>query len=425
MSPSDPAAAPLSPRTAYVVKVYPRFSETFVVTEVLAREAAGEDLTIVALRPTTDARFHPELAAVRAPVVHLPKPTKLSEGWAGVAAAQDRLPGFAERFAAILPFLTRIEATDALQGIDLAVEVHRRGIDHLHAHFASVAARVAYVAAALAGVTFSVTTHAKDIFHADVDADLLGEVLGAASTVIAISDYNRAYLEERHPQVAERIRLVRNGIDVERFAYRAPAPVGPTLRVAAVGRLVEKKGFDVLVAAAARARDGGTRLEVRIAGDGELRADLEARIATAGLTDTVTLLGPRGQDEIRDLLRWADVLVAPCVVGRDGNADGLPTVLLEAMAMGVPCISTSVTGIPEAIHPAHPHGPATGLLLPPGDVDAVARALADVARPDFPRVEIAGAARALVETEFDSRTQARRLAEVTAQPALLMTGATR
>ena len=334
MSPSDPAA-PHRPRTAYVVKVYPRFSETFVVTEVLAREAAGEDLTIVALRPTTDARFHPELAAVRAPVVHLPKPTKLSEGWAGVAAAQDRLPGFAERFAAILPFLTRIEATDALQGIDLAVEVHRRGIDHLHAHFASVAARVAYVAAALAGVTFSVTTHAKDIFHADVDADLLGEVLGAASTVIAISDYNRAYLEERHPQVAERIRLVRNGIDVERFAYRAPAPVGPTLRVAAVGRPVEKKGFDVLVAAAARARDGGTRLEVRIAGDGELRADLEARIATAGLTDTVTLLGPRGQDEVRDLLRWADVLVAPCVVGRDGNADGLPTVLLEAMASGI------------------------------------------------------------------------------------------
>ncbi|MGA8046330.1 MAG: glycosyltransferase [Dermatophilaceae bacterium] len=407
-----------TPRTGYVVKVYPRFSETFVVTEVLAREAAGDDLTIFALRPTTDARFHPELAAVRAPVVHLAKPTKLTEGWAGLAAAQDELPGFAERFASVLPFLSRIDATDALQGIDLAVAARRHGIEHLHAHFASVAARVAYVASVLADIDFSVTTHAKDIFHADIDADLLGEVLGAASTVIAISRYNHVFLEEQFPAITERIRLVRNGIDVEKFTFRAPGPVDGTLRVAAVGRLVEKKGFDVLVDAAALARDRGLPLEVRIAGDGELREDLEAQITAAGLEDTVTLLGPRGQDEVRDLLRWADVLVAPCVVGRDGNADGLPTVLLEAMAMGVPCVSTAVTGIPEAVHAATPDGPATGLLLPPGDIEAVATALQDLATPDFPRAEIARAARDLIETEFDSRVQARRLAHVTAgEPA--------
>ncbi|WP_226963562.1 glycosyltransferase [Nostocoides sp. F2B08] len=420
---SDP-----TPRTGYVVKVYPRFSETFVVTEVLAREAAGDDLTIFGLRPTTDARFHPELAMVRAPVVHLTKPTKLTDGWAGLASAQEQLPDFAERFASILPYLARIDATDALQGIDLAIAARRRGIEHLHAHFASVAARVAYVASVLADITFSVTTHAKDIFHADVDADLLGEVLGAASTVVAISEYNQGFLEGQYPEVTERIRLVRNGIDVERFTYSAPTPVGDTLRVAAVGRLVEKKGFDVLVDAAALARDRGLSLEVRIAGDGELREDLEAQITAAGLEGTVTLLGPRGQDEIRDLLRWADVLVAPCVVGRDGNADGLPTVLLEAMAMGVPCVSTAVTGIPEAIHPASPEGPATGLLLPPGDVEAVAAAMEDAARPDFPRTEIARSARALIETEFDSRVQARRLADVTApsaRPAPQPTGAVR
>jgi glycosyltransferase involved in cell wall biosynthesis len=413
------------PRTGYVVKVYPRFSETFVVTEVLAREAAGDDLTIFALRPTTDARFHPELAAVRAPVVHLPKPTKLTEGWAGMATAQEHLPDFAERFASILPFLTRIDATDALQGIDLAVAARRRGIEHLHAHFASVAARVAYVASALAGITFSVTTHAKDIFHADVDTDILGEILRAASTVVAISRYNHGFLEEQHPEVAERISLVRNGIDVEKFTFEAPEPVGDTLRVAAVGRLVEKKGFDVLIDAAALARARGTSLEVLIAGDGELREDLEAQITAAGLDGTVTLLGPRGQDEVRHLLRWADVLVAPCVVGRDGNADGLPTVLLEAMAMGVPCVSTEVTGIPEAIHPASTQGPATGLLLPPGDTEAVATTLQDVARPDFPRAEIARAARELIEAEFDSRVQARRLADVTTRPTLDSTGALR
>lgn len=423
-------------RTGYVVKVYPRFSETFVVTEVLAREAAGEDLTIFALRPTTDARFHPELADVQAPVVHLGKPTKLTEGWGVMARAQAELPHFAERFAAILPLLARLDVTDAVQGIDLALAVRRLGIDHLHAHFATAAARVAAIAAALADVTFSVTTHAKDIFHADVDADLLGEVLGAARTVIAISEFNQAFLEANHPHLTGRIRLVRNGIDVTRFAYREPRPPGPVLRVAAVGRLVEKKGFDVLVDAAALARSRGTRLEVRVAGDGELREDLAARITAHGLGHSVTLLGPRAQDEVRDLLRWADVLVAPCVVGQDGNADGLPTVLLEAMAMGVPCVSSAVTGIPEAVHPAGPRGPATGVLLPPGDVPALAEALAAVADAAFPREPIARAARDLVEAEFDSRVQARRLAEVTAEvtadtatptdrPTPLMTGALR
>lgn len=400
----------------YVVKVYPRFSETFIVTELLAREAAGADLTIFSLRPTSDPRFHAEISAVRAPVVHLDKPHKLSDGWAIMSEAQAELPWFGERFASLLPFLTRIDVTDALQGIDLALRARRQGVAHLHAHFASASGRVAYIAAVLAGLTFSVTTHAKDIFHADVDPEVLGEVLAAASTVIAISEHNREFLLERYPQVAGRIRLVRNGIDLDRFDYRPPWAAGEGLRVAAVGRLVEKKGFDVLVSGAALARARGTALEVRIAGDGERRAALGAQIDAAGLSDVVTLLGPQGQDEVRSLLRWADVLVAPCVIGSDGNADGLPTVLLEAMAMGVPCVSTSVTGIPEAIHPESSDRPATGVLLSPGDVEGVAQALADVARPDFPREAISRAARDLVENEFDATRQARLLAAMTAGP---------
>ena len=265
------------------------------------------------------------------------------------------------------------------------------------------------------------TTHAKDIFHSDVEPQVLGEVLAGASTVIAISEYNRAFLRANYPHVADRVRLVRNGIDVDRFDYRPPRAHGEVLRVAAVGRLVEKKGFEVLVSGAALARARGTGLEVRIAGEGELRAALGAQIDSAGLADVVTLLGPQGQDEVRSLLRWADVLVAPCVIGSDGNADGLPTVLLEAMAMGVPCVSTSVTGIPEAIHPASADRPATGVLLSPGDVEGVARALAEVARPGFPREAISRAARDLVETEFDATTQARRLTDVTTEPISTLT----
>lgn len=407
--PSDP-----TPRTGYVVKVYPRFSETFVVTEILAREEAGERLGIYALRPTTDARFHPEIARVQAPVTHLPRARRLTDGWDVLTAAQRELPGFAERFAALLPFLALVEATDVTQGLELARAVRRDGITHLHAHFATSAARVAHIAATLTGIGYSVTTHAKDLFHESVDPELLERLLAGAEHVVAISEHNRRHLERTFPAVAGRVRLVRNGLDLDRFPYADPAPVRGPLRVAAVGRLVEKKGFGLLVEAVRRARQDGLEAQVRIAGDGELAEQLARQVRDSGLEGTVELLGPRSQVEVRELLGWADVMAAPCVVGADGNADGLPTVLLEAMASGVPCVSTAVTGIPEAVHPAGPDGPATGLLLEPGDVPALARALQDTARPDFPRVEIARAARRLIEEEFDTRRQSRMLAALEA-----------
>lgn len=400
-------------RTGYVVKVYPRFSETFVVTEILAREAAGEDLTIFALRPTTDARFHPELALVRAPVHHLPRPTTLSGGWQTLTRAHRELPGFGRRFAALLPFTTRLEVSEVVQGVELALAARAAGVTHLHVHFASLQARAARVASALTRIPYSVTTHAKDLFHEAVDADLLGEVLRHADAVVAISDYNRTHLRSAYPDVADRVTLVRNGIDLDRFRYADPAPPAGPLRVAAVGRLVEKKGFSVLIEAAARLRAGGTDLQVRIAGDGELAGDLTRQVAQAGVGDVVTLLGPRSQAEIRDLLGWADVLAAPCVVGADGNADGLPTVLLEAMATGVPCVASDVTGIGEAVRPAGSAGPATGELIPPADPEALATALRRVATADYPRTDVARAARAHVEEHFDTRRQSRRLAALT------------
>lgn len=411
--------SPSEPRTGYVVKVYPRFSETFVVTEILAREAAGENLAIFALRPTTDARFHPEIARVQAPVHHLAKPTKLADTWTAVARAQRELPDFADRLAALVPFMAGIDPTEAVQGIDLALEAGRAGITHLHVHFASSPARVARIASALLDIPYTVTTHAKDIFHGSVDHELLTEVLSHADGVVAISDYNRRYLGGLLPQLRERTHLVRNGLDLDRFPYTDPTGLGGPLKVAAVGRLVEKKGFSELVEALARASRRGLLAQVRIAGEGELAADLQQQVTEAGLAATVTLVGPRSQSEIRELLWWADVLVAPCVVGADGNADGLPTVLLEAMATGVPCISTAVTGIPEAVHGPTDDEAATGILLAPGDTDALTGALLAVADPAYPRVDVARAARTLVERDYDTRRQSRLLAGLqrTAPPA--------
>ncbi|GEO92944.1 glycosyltransferase [Kocuria flava] len=393
-------------RVGYVLKVYPRFSETFVVSEILAREAQGEQLEIFSLRHSTDPRFHPEPARVQAPVTHVGRPERAAEGWAVLARAAEVVPGFAGRLAALLPELARTEASEVHQGVALATAVVEHGITHLHAHFASLAARVAEIASRLTGVPFTVTTHAKDIFHESVDPDRLRRTLARARTVVAISEHNRRHLAGRFPEHAATLRLVRNGLELERFPYRDPRPPGERLHVAAVGRLVPKKGFDRLLHAAARLRAEGRSLRLSIAGGGELAGPLGALAARLGLEDAVELLGPRTQAEVAALLRTADVFAAPCVVGPDGNADGLPTVLLEAMAMGVPVVATDVTGIPEAVREGPPR---TGLLVPADDVAALARALARAADPGFDRVGTARAARALVEREHDGARQAAAL----------------
>ena len=406
-------------RTAYILKVYPRFSETFVVTEILAREAAGEDLAIYALRPTSDSRFHPQLAQVQAPVTHVRRALKLSTEWGTFARAHAELPDFGARFGELMPLLVRLDPSDAAQAVELALALRRDGITRMHVHFATLASWCAAVASALTGIPYTVTTHAKDIFHQDLDPVLLREILQRAERVVAISEYNRRHLLTIDPTLGDKVVLVRNGLDLPRFTYRDPEPPHTPLRVLAVGRVVEKKGFDHLVDAAHQLHEQGVPLQVRIVGEGELLPALRQQIADAGLTDVVSLLGSRSQAELVAELDWADVMAAPCVVGADGNADGLPTVLLEAMASGVPCVATDVTGIPEAVHPAQGETPATGILLSherTGLPQRLAAALRQVADPSWPRVETARAARALIEREFDTTRQVGLLADL-ARPA--------
>lgn len=404
-------------KIGYVLKVYPRFSETFIVTEILAREAQGEKVEIFALRHSTDPRFHPELARVQAPLSYVPRPFKASEAWAVLARAQATIPDFGARLAEVLPDVVDTEASEVHQGIDLAATITERGITHLHCHFANLSVKVAEIASRITGVPYSVTTHAKDLFHESVDHARLERTLRHADHVVTISDYNRRFLARNFPEHATDLHLIYNGLELDRFPYADPRPPGETLHVVGVGRLVEKKGFDVLIEAAATAHAAGLPLRVTIAGGGDHDQPLRDLAAARGVAHLVEFLGPRTQREIGDLLRSADVFAAPCVVGADGNADGLPTVLLEAMAMGVPVIATRVTGIPEVVHNAGAaEQPQTGVLLDPGDVQGLARAFATVAEATWDRVAVARAARALVEAHFDSRRQAGQLRDLLPTP---------
>jgi glycosyltransferase involved in cell wall biosynthesis len=391
--------SPSEPRIGYVLKMYPRFSETFVVTEILAREAQGEQLEIFSLRPPADGRFHEMLAAVRAPVTYLPRSRlRGAEVWDLLRAATGRLP----RTGAVLDQLLAAGVEDAAQALELALLAEERGVEHLHAHFATVATTVARLAALLRGGTYSFTAHAKDIFQEPLDRADLDRKLRDAHHVVTVSDYNTAHLRRRFPARSDRVHRVYNGVALDEFAHHAGGD--RRRQVVAVGRLVEKKGFTVLLDALARLAAAGHAVPCVIAGSGPLEADLRAQVERQGLGGLVRMPGPLPQSEIRALVAQSAVLAAPCVVAADGNADGLPTVLLEAMALGTPCVSTRVTGIPEAVR----HG-STGLLTESGDAQGLADALLRLLDDAALRDRLGAAARRVVEAEFDARNQARTL----------------
>lgn len=405
MLPETRSPASSTSRIGYVLKMYPRFSETFIVTEILELEALGRDLEIFSLRLPVDGRFHPDLARVHAPVTYLhPGILKPEHVWAALRRFLEEVgPLVPEQLSA----LAAAEPREAAQALDLARAARRDGLTHLHAHFGSVATTVARLAAALAGITYSFTAHAKDIFHEEVvDAELHDKLADAAAT-ITVSDYNLDHLRERFGPAAARTRRLYNGIALDRFGYRDPAETEEGRRgdapplIAAVGRLVEKKGFDVLLDAARLLRERGLPFRLRIAGAGPLEQDLAAQIAASDLGACVELCGPLPQDGVRDLVSEAAVFAAPCRVGADGNRDGLPTVLLEAMALGTPCVATPVTGIPEVVEDGR-----TGLLVPEDDPVALADALSRLLAEPQLRGELARAARRLIEVSFDAARQA-------------------
>ncbi|TJZ89869.1 glycosyltransferase family 4 protein [Paracoccus gahaiensis] len=403
MSPTSLQTAPpqtAPPRIGYVLKRYPRYSETFIVNEILAHEAAGQPLEIFALRPVEETHFQDNLGKVRAPVTRLTERLKNPDAfWRLMLKARAGLPASSW---ALLGRMTTSGGQDVAQALELALACRERGVAHLHAHFGTVSTTVARLAAQLAGIGYSFTAHAKDIYF-DYDENIrLDEKLRDAAHVVTVSDYNVDYLDQRFGPAAGTVSRIYNGLDLDRFAYAAPAP--DATDILAVGRLVEKKGFHILIEAMRLLRDGGRTTRCRIVGGGDEVAYLAAQIAAAGLDDSVEMLGPRPQSEVMAMMRAAAVFACPCVVGRDGNRDGLPTVLLEAMALGTPCVATAVTGIPELVRDGE-----TGLCVPEGDPQALATALARMLDDAALRQRVSTAGRALIEREFDQHVNAARL----------------
>jgi glycosyltransferase involved in cell wall biosynthesis len=219
--------------------------------------------------------------------------------------------------------------------------------------------------------------------------------------VVTISDFHLTYLRETYGHLADHVIRVYNGLDLEEFPYAEPRHRPPV--ILAVGRLVEKKGFADLIDACAVLAEQGHRFRCRIIGAGTRKTDLQARVEGLGLSDHIELVGPRPQNEVIQEMRNAAVLAMPCIVGEDGDRDGLPNVIQEALALGTPVISTDVTGIPEVVRDGQ-----TGLQVPQKDPAALAHALERLLDDPDLRVALAREARRLIEAEFDIRRNTAR-----------------
>lgn len=394
------AAAPAG-TLVVVVKGYPRLSETFIAQELLGLERAGLALEIVALRHPTDTATHPVHAEIRAPVRYLPEYLyqecrRVLRGWWRAR----RLPGYRAARAAFLADLARDRSPNRVrrfgQALVLAAELDPR-CTRLHAHFLHTPASVTRYASLLTGLPWTASAHAKDIWTSP-DWDLAVK-LADARWVVTCTRAGHARLNALAPPDG-RVHLSYHGLDLDRFPpYPAPRPPrdgrGEPVRLLAVGRAVDKKGFDLLLAALARLPPALAWTLAHVGGGTRLPA-LRAQAQALGLATRIEWLGALPQTAVLERYRSADLFVLPCRVSADGDRDGLPNVLVEAASQRLACLSTRVSGVPELLDDG-----VSGVLVEPGDVPALAAALERLIRDPALRERLGTAAEARVRTHFD------------------------
>jgi glycosyltransferase involved in cell wall biosynthesis len=389
-------------RVAFVLKGYPRLSETFIAQEILALERRGLGILIVSLRQPTDRAVHPVHQAIRAARLYLPEylcrePARVWRGWRRAR----RQPGYRRALRAWLVDLLRDPTPNRVrrfgQALVLAAELPG-DVDRLHAHFLHTPASVARYAALTAGLEWTVSAHAKDIWT--IPDWEKRDKLGEAKWAVTCTKSGRAHLASLAPR-PERVALCYHGLDLERFSPPPPRPRGGDgsdpehpVMLLSVGRAVAKKGYDDLLAALALLPPGLAWRFVHIGGGG-LAAGLRSQAEGLGLSPRLEWRGALPQPEVLAAYRHADLFALAAKVTEDGDRDGLPNVLMEAQSQRLACVATDISGIPELIEHA-----TTGLLVPPGDPPALARALAGLIRDPARRAALGAAGEQRVRSIF-------------------------
>lgn len=430
-----PVRSPRAVAVAYVMSRFPTLTETFVLYEILAVERQGVQVEVYPLlrgkntttlsdgtsiwkkaaelfqKPHGDAVMHAEALDLAKRAHYQP-----FISWAIVMAQLYFLLRSPRRYLAALWAVVRGtwgSLNFFVGGLSIfpkcvyfAYRMKSDGVSHVHAHFANHPTLAAFVIHRLTGIPYSFTAHGSDIHR---DQRMLREKVADASFVVPISHFNRELISRVcGGEFREKLKVIHCGVDTRVFQ-----PVGRVRRsgtdrpftILCIGKMHEVKGQMYLIEACRRLRNRGIRFCCQLVGDGPDRAQLSERIDAAGLTDHVQLLGLRTRDQVVELVRDADVVAAPSVPSRSGRREGIPVVLMEAMACGVAVVASDLTGIPELVE----HG-RCGLLVPPGDDAALADALASLHDDPQLRSRLGRGGRCKVLEEFDLEKNAAALA---------------
>lgn len=404
--PSAPAAA--GQRIAYILSMFPALSETFILREILELRRRGVEIRIHSLKPCSDAIVHPEAKTLVAEGrVQYASPARGLLRFAGLALRHPRrvwgaMADFRRSFTGSGLSLAKSFTSMALAA-DLIPALRAQGITHIHAPWATYPSTAAWFCSRLAGFSFSFTARAHDLFLEDHG---LAVKLREARFTQTITEYNRSLIRRRFPDPEPKpLHVIHSALDLGDFNARR-APVQPSL-ILSIGRMVEMKGFPDLIDACALMRDQGISFQCLIIGRGPLRQALQRRIEMRELQHWVRIEDPMPQAGIRRLLSQASCFVLPCVTAADGDQDGIPNVLMEAMAARVPVVSCPTSGVPELVQ----HG-RTGLLAEARNPHSLAFQVRKLLHDPELGLRLAEAGRLKVEDEFNIRKNAARLADL-------------
>lgn len=393
-------------RVAYLFERFPSFSQTFCYREVAELIAQGVDMTVFSIRRPTGEPQQDWDGRIFDHVTYLPEEKELILEITS-RMSDGKLPESAVR--AIGEWGRQTDFLRLYQAAFIGMRLREEGIGRVHAHFAGMAARTAYWIREFFGIEYSLTAHANDIFAPrDFKIDL-AMLIERAMAIVTESDFSAEFVRSRFPAAAARVHRVYNGLDLSRF-HSATGDADPP-RLISVGRLIEKKGFRTLIAACARLRRAGRIFRCEIIGEGPLLGDLSAKIAAADLNGQVELAGPLPQSEVAARLAAATAFVLPCTTEADGGMDNLPTAIMEAMASGLPVISTSLAGVPEMVEAGE-----TGLLVSPDDPAALAAAIARLLDRPAEARRLGARGRARAAERFSIQTNVQALAKILARP---------
>jgi glycosyltransferase involved in cell wall biosynthesis len=401
-------------RVSYVVSMFPCWSETFILNELVCLKNKGLDLNVFSLKECNEKLFHEEASQFVESTVY---PLGIFNPFLYLLHLQLIVTNPLTCLTILVSLIKHIRKPGILcKSLMVCLfspyfvfKARKAGSEHLHAHFATYPALLAWVISGFTGIPFSFTAHAHDIY---VDASILKIIYRDADSIVAISDFNKRFIAEVvDDERVEKVRVIHCGIDVDRFDYTPKSTgyggdQGP-LRLLSIGRLSGIKGFSYLIAALGRLRDLGVNFTCDIIGDGPLGEVLKASVRTLGLDVQVVFHGAKNGDEIRRFLRESDLFVLACARDKKEGHDGIPVVFMEAMAMGTCVVGTRLSGIPELVRHR-----ITGYCAEPEDPESLANCLREAIEMLHTGASIRKTARALVEKEFNIAVNCNKLSSL-------------